>query len=44
MKNIVIEKSCRKYAEKLVTDLFIILVNNLKQPLHARNYFKGKVF
>ena len=26
--------------QKLVPDLFIILVNNPKQPLHARNYFK----
>ena len=34
----------KNYAEnmqqKLVPDLFIILVNNPKQPLHARNYFK----
>ena len=26
--------------QKLVPDLFIILVNNLKQSLHERNYFK----
>ena len=26
--------------EKLVPDLFIILVNNPKQPLHVRNYLK----
>ena len=25
---------------KLVPDLFIILVNNTKQPLHVRNYLK----
>ena len=30
--------------KKLVPDLFIILVNNLKQPLHAQNYFKSKIF
>ena len=30
--------------QKLVPDLFIILVNNPKQPLHVRNYFKSKIF
>ena len=30
--------------QKLVPDLFIIFVNNPKQPLHVRNYFKGKIF
>ena len=30
--------------QKLVPDLFIILVNNPKQPLHARNSFKSKIF
>ena len=30
--------------QKLVPDLFKILVNNPKQPLHARNYFKSKIF
>ena len=44
IKNIFIEKSCGKCAAKLVSDLFIILVNNSKQPLHARNFFKSKVF
>ena len=40
-----IEKSCRKNVQqKLVPNLFIILINNLKQPLHARNYFKSKIF
>ena len=27
--------------QKLVPDFFIILVINLKQPLHAQNYFKS---
>ena len=27
--------------QKLVPDLFIILVNNPKQPLHAKNCFKN---
>ena len=30
--------------QKLVPDVFIILVNNLKQPLHARNYKKVTFF
>ena len=30
--------------KKLVQNLFIILVNNPKQPLHARTYFKSKIF
>ena len=30
--------------QKLVLDLFLILVNNPKQPLHARSYFKNKIF
>ena len=29
--------------QKVVSDFFIILVNNQKQPLHARNYFKSKI-
>ena len=38
----------KSYAEnvhqKLVPDPFSILVNNSKQPLHARNSFKNKIF
>ena len=30
--------------QKLVPDPFLILVNNSKQPLHTRNYFKNKMF
>ena len=30
--------------QKLVPDLFIVVVNNPKQPSHARNYFKIKIF
>ena len=30
--------------QKLVPEVFIILVNNPKQLLHARNYFKSKIF
>ena len=36
--------SDKKHFYKLVPDLFIILVNNPKQPFHARNYFKSKIF
>ena len=36
-----------KYAEnvyqKLVPEPLFILVNNLKLPVHARNYFKNKI-
>ena len=38
------EKSCRKCAPKLAPEPFLILLNSPKQPLHARNYFKNKVF
>ena len=30
--------------QKLVPDPLLILVNNPKEPLHARNYFKNKIF
>ena len=30
--------------QKLVPEPFLILVNNPKQSLHARNYFKNKIF
>ena len=30
--------------QKLVPDPIFILVNNLKQPLHAGNSFKNKIF
>ena len=30
--------------KKLVPDLLLILVNNPKQPLHAKNSFKNKTF
>ena len=33
------EKSCRKYDQKLVPDPFFILLNNSKKPLHAINSF-----
>ena len=30
--------------QNLVPDLFLILVNNPKQPLHARNFLENKIF
>ena len=30
--------------QKLVPNPFLIYVNNPKQPLHARNSFKNKIF
>ena len=30
--------------QKLVLDPFLVLLNNPKKPLHAKNYFKNKVF
>ena len=30
--------------QKLVPDLLVILVNNPREPLHERNYFKSKIF
>ena len=30
--------------QELVPDPFVILVNNSKQPLHARNSFKNEIF
>ena len=38
------EKSCRKYAPKASLRPLFILVNNQKQPLHARTSFKNKIF
>ena len=38
------ENNAENVHQKLVPDLFFILVNNLKQPLHARNLFKVKIF
>ena len=34
------EKSCRKYDQKLAPDLFLFLANNPGQPLHSRKSFK----
>ena len=30
--------------QKVVSDPFLIWLNNPKQPLHAKNSFKNKVF
>ena len=33
------QKSSENVQQKLAPDLFFILINNSKQPLHAINYF-----
>ena len=38
------ENYAENVRQKLVPDLFFILVNNLKQSLHAGNLFKIKIF
>ena len=39
------EKVCTENVhQKLVRDLILILVNNPKTPLQARNSFKNKIF
>ena len=37
------ENRAKNVHQKLVSDSYI-LVNNPKQSLHARNYFKNKIF
>ena len=44
IKNIFTENRAENMQKKLVPDLFTILVNNPKQPLHAKTYFKSKIF
>ena len=40
------ENHAKNVDQKLVPDAFpfLILLNNLKQPLHARNYFINRIF
>ena len=38
------ENHAENVHQKLVPDPFLILVNDPKQPLHAINYFKNKIF
>ena len=33
-----------KVQQKLDPDPFLTLINNPKQPLHERNYFRNKIF
>ena len=40
IRKIFIESRAKNVHQKLASDPFLILVNNLKQPLHARNSFK----
>ena len=43
-RRIFMEKSCKNVHKKLFLDPFLILVNNSKQPMHARNSSKNRVF
>ena len=38
------ENHAENVHQKLFPDPFFILVNNPKQPLHTRNFFKNKIF
>ena len=38
------ENHAEKLQQKLVQDTFLTLLNNPKQPFHARNSFKNKIF
>ena len=42
--NIFKENHAENVHQKLVPNPFLILVNNPKQPLHAVNSFKNKIF
>ena len=44
IKKVLEKNHAENVQQKLVPDLFKILVNNSKQPLHAQNYFKRKAF
>ena len=44
IKNIFMEYHAENVHQKLVPNPFFILVNNPKQPLHARNFFKNEIF
>ena len=41
--NIFIENHAENMHQKLVQDPFLIVINNAKQPLDARNSFKNKI-
>ena len=39
-----LENHAENVHQRLVPDPFLILVHSPKQQLHARNYFKNKIF
>ena len=43
-KDFLLENYAENVHQRLVPDFFLILVSNPKQPLHARNCFKNKIF
>ena len=38
------EKPCQKCAPEASPRSFLILINNPKQSLHAKNFLKNKIF
>ena len=44
VKKIFMENHDKNVPQQLVQDAFLILVNNLRQQLYARNSFKNKIF
>ena len=44
IKNFLQKNHAKNVLQEQVPDLFIILVNNPKQPLHIRNSLKSKIF
>ena len=44
IKNIFMENHAENVHQKLVPDPFLILVNNPKQPLHAKSSLKNEIF
>ena len=44
IRNIFMNKSHKKWNQKLGPDPILILLNNPKQPFHARSSFKNKIF
>ena len=44
IRNIFMNKSHKKWNQKLGPDPILILLNNPKQPFHARSSFRNKIF
>ena len=44
IRNIFINKSCKKWNQNLAPNPILILLNNPKQSFHTRSSFKNKIF